>query len=83
MAYRTGAEEEDEVAYIAFMVADKSRTTLIFSWPNYEDKVRIKFKHRLCEISPPTPIGKSQRSYKLNDSTESCIKDIYAQLIIS
>ena len=67
-------EEEDEVAYIAFMVADKSRTPLIFSWPNYEDKVWIKFKHILCEVSPPTPIGKSQRSYKLNESTESFYK---------
>ena len=32
-------EEEDEVAYITFIVADKSRTPLIFSWPNYKGKV--------------------------------------------
>ena len=34
-------DEEDEEAYITFMVADKSRSPLIFSWPNYEDKVRL------------------------------------------
>ena len=76
-------EEVAEVAYIAFMVAGKSRTPLIFSWPNYEDKAWITFRNILCEVSRPTPIGKSQRSYKLNESTESFIKDIYAQIIIS
>ena len=32
-------EVDEEDAYITFMVADKSRIPLIFSWPNYEDKV--------------------------------------------
>ena len=75
--------EEDEYAYITFMVADKSPTPLIFSWPNYEDKVWVKFQHILCEISPHTPTGKSKRSYKLDESTKSFIKDIYAQTSIS
>ena len=66
-------DEEDEEAYIIFMVADKSRTPLIFSWQSYEDKVWVKFKHILCEFSPATPIGKSKRSYKLNEPTESFI----------
>ena len=76
-------DEEDKEAYVTFMVADKSRTPLIFSWPNYEDKVWVKLNHILCEVSPPTPIGKSERSYKLKESMESFIEDIYAQTIIS
>ena len=38
-------DEEDEEVYITFMAADKSRIPLICSWPHYEDKVWVKFKH--------------------------------------
>lgn len=70
----TEVDEEEQEVQINFMTkAGKYGDT--YKWPSEKDEIWIQSTHILMEISPPNPVGKTSRFFRIEKEVEEAISN--------